>query len=356
MLEYLVAAVLVLASSAPTQGQSADVANPVDAQTGSPPSTPFVIKPESVMVPANGTSARHVRVKIEASFIEIRPDDFNALDFNQYGAVIPLAGSTNLIPSATADPDDPFSNAPASTRTSPYGAYDYGLPPIRRVGSFDVRAAILALSQKTDTNILVDPVNVTVFSGNPANISVAQELRFPKSSGAPNSTANKDRPADAPVEFTTRKVGVELHVTATVDADGKTINLSVEPRVTEFEGFVEYGVQGVASRNGMLPATAKIIATLPATTNYPSGFYQPVFSVHEIPANRVVQDGDTLVLGEMTPGVRVGEFNTPAPEEIKKAVDKLLDSETDANNSLPPKGGSKGKRRMLVFITAKIVP
>ena len=43
----------------------------------------------------------------------------------------------------------------------------------------------------------------------------------------------------------TRNVGVEMTVTPNVENDD-TISLILEPRVTEFEGFVEYGGPSVA--------------------------------------------------------------------------------------------------------------
>ena len=72
-----------------------------------------------------------------------------------------------------------------------------------------------------------------------------------------------------PQEFTTRNVGVELRVTPTVEEDDHSISLDLNPKVTEFEGFVEYGGPSVAISGG-------------TTVTVPPGFYQPIFAVREL--------------------------------------------------------------------------
>ncbi len=85
----------------------------------------------------------------------------------------------------------------------------------------------------------------------------------------------------------TRNVGVEMTVTPNVENDD-TISLILEPRVTEFEGFVEYGGPSVA-----LDGSG-------TTVTVPAGFYQPIFSVREITTEVTVFDGATVVMGGLT--------------------------------------------------------
>ena len=85
------------------------------------------------------------------------------------------------------------------------------------VGEFDVSAAVRALSQRQGTDLLSSP-KLTVLSGNPANITVAQELRYPQSYGEIQSqvgtgavaggAAGVTITAGTPQEFTARNVGV----------------------------------------------------------------------------------------------------------------------------------------------------
>ena len=124
----------------------------------------------------------------------------------------------------------------------------------------DVDLAIRALSRKSGSDLMSAP-KVTVLSGKRATITVAQELRYPESYGDIESTVSSSGgsssltgstggsaisiTAGTPQDFVTRNVGVEMTVTPNVENDD-TISLILEPRVTEFEGFVEYGGPSVA--------------------------------------------------------------------------------------------------------------
>jgi len=206
------------------------------------------------------------------------------------------------------------------------------------LGSFDVTASIRALSQNSGTDLLSAP-KVTVLSGNPANIAVAQELRYPQSYGevqsqvsTGNGTGGVTITAGTPQDFTTRNVGVELNVTPTVEEDDYSISLDLRPKVTEFEGFVEYGGQSVAISGG-------------TTVSVPSGFFQPIFSVREISTKVTVWDGATLVMGGLT------------REEVKKVNDKVpvLGDLPFVGRIFQSKGESSSKRNLLIFVTANLV-
>jgi len=165
------------------------------------------------------------------------------------------------------------------------------------VGEFDVNGIIRALSQKHGTDLLSAP-RVTVLSGNPATITVAQEMRYPQSFGQTQSqvgtgsasgggSAGVAIRAGTPQDFTSRNAGVELRVTPTVEEDGVSISLDLNPKVTEFDGFVEYGGSSIAISGG-------------TTVTLPSGFYQPLFSVRDISTKVTIWDGATLVMGGLT--------------------------------------------------------
>lgn len=211
------------------------------------------------------------------------------------------------------------------------------------IGEFDVTATIRALSQKSGTDLLSSP-KVTVLSGNPANIVVAQELRYPQSYGETQSTVSAGNSGGSaisitsgtPQEFTVRNVGVELKVTPTVEEDDYSISLDLNPKVTEFDGFVEYGGQSVALTSSGLSST---------TVTVPSGFYQPIFSTREVTTKVTVWDGATLVLGGLT------------REEVKKSNDKVpvLGDIPFIGRAFRSKGESTSKRNLLIFVTANLV-
>lgn len=211
------------------------------------------------------------------------------------------------------------------------------------VADFDVNAIVRALSQKQGTDLLSAP-KVTVLSGNPANIVVAQELRYPQSFGeiqsqvgSSNSSGSSGSAgvtvtAGTPRDFATRNVGVELRVTPTVEEDDYSISLDLNPKVTEFEGFVEYGGPSLAISSGK-------------TVTVPPGFYQPIFSVREVSTKVTLWDGATLVMGGLT------------REEVRAVHDRvpILGSIPILGRAFRSKGESAQKRNLLIFVTANLV-
>lgn len=180
---------------------------------------------------------------------------------------------------------------------------------------------------------------VTVLSGKRAHIVVAQEMLYPESYGDIESTVSAGDTGGAaisitsgtPQDFTKRNVGVELSVTPNVENDD-TISLILEPRVTEFEGFVEYGGPSVA-----LAGTT--------TVTVPAGFYQPIFSTREITTEVTVFDGATVVMGGLTRDeVRTVNDRVPILGDIP-GVGRLFRSE----------GETRQKRNLLIFVTANLV-
>jgi general secretion pathway protein D len=214
------------------------------------------------------------------------------------------------------------------------------------VAGADVDLALNALSRKTGSDLMSAP-KVTVLSGKRATITVAQELRYPESYGDIESTVssggggNNDSgsnggggisiTAGTPQDFVTRNVGVEMTVTPNVENDD-TISLILEPRVTEFEGFVEYGGPSVAMQGEL-------------TVTVPAGFYQPIFSVREITTEVTVFDGATVVMGGLT------------RDEVKTVNDKVpfFGDIPGIGRLFRSEGESRQKRNLLIFVTANLV-
>jgi general secretion pathway protein D len=190
---------------------------------------------------------------------------------------------------------------------------------------------------------------VTVLSGKRATITVAQELRYPESYGdiesqasggsSNNSSNNNDSrgsgsvtiTAGTPQDFVTRNVGVEMSVTPNVENDD-TISLILEPRVTEFEGFVEFGGPSIAISGD-------------TTVTVPAGFYQPIFSTREITTEVTVFDGATVVMGGLT------------RDEVKTVNDKVpvLGDIPGLGRLFRSEGETRQKRNLLIFVTANLV-
>ncbi len=272
---------------------------------------------------------------------------FNSSSSGVQGGIIRPRGVIETSDGGTAVTDEinlPIVNhPPAIPGTNNLGLAASPLATITGIlGEFDVNAVVRALSQKSGTELLSAP-KLTVLSGSQATITVAQELRYPQSFGQVQSqvgtgsasgggSAGVAITAGTPQEFTMRNVGVELKVTPTVEEDDNSISLDLNPKVTEFEGFVEYGGQSVAVSGG-------------TTVTVPSGFFQPIFAVREVTTKVTIWDGATLVMGGLT------------REDVKKVSDKVpvIGSLPGIGRLFRSRGESTQKRNLLIFVTANLV-
>ena len=104
-----------------------------------------------------------------------------------------------------------------------------------------------------------------------------------------------------------RKTGVLIEVEPVISEDGRTIELTISPELTEFEGFVNYGspINKPAS-SSVLPLQLGASAT--GATSYipisqgeqlitPNYILQPVFKVQKVVTGVKIYDGATVVLG-----------------------------------------------------------
>ena len=209
--------------------------------------------------------------------------------------------------------------------------------------SLQCSVLIRALEQHAGSDLMSAP-KLTVLSGKTAEITVAMELRYPQNYGdthsevgigssaiGANSAAGVTITAGTPKDFAMRNIGVEMSVTPIVEADD-TISLQLEPKVTEFEGFVEYGGVNVAVSSN-------------TTVTVPSGFYQPIFSTRELHTEVNIFDGATVVMGGLT------------REEVKEVRDKvpILGDIPLLGRLFSSKGSTTQKRNLLIFVTAHTI-
>lgn len=208
------------------------------------------------------------------------------------------------------------------------------------VDGVDLAVVMRALERQSGNDLLSAP-KVTVLSGKTAEIVVAEEFRYPQYYGdataevgggdSTSGSAGVAITAGTPRDFITRNIGVEMEVTPTVE-DDDAISLRLRPKVTEFEGFVEYGGSSVAIASD-------------TTVSVPSGFYQPVFSVRRLQTEVTIWDGATVVMGGLTRehAIRIKD-KVPLLGDLP-LIGRLFRSE----------GESTQKRNLLVFVTAKLV-
>jgi general secretion pathway protein D len=210
------------------------------------------------------------------------------------------------------------------------------------LNGYSVQTIVNALEQTQGADLMSAP-KVTVLSQKTAQIVVAQQLRYPtefsntqsqvgNSGGSINGGgAGVTITAGTPSSFEVEEVGVVMEVTPTVE-DDDSISLRLEPRVTEFEGFIEYGGTSVAISSG-------------TTVTVPSGFIQPVFSVRQVRTEVTIFDGATVVLGGLTrEQVETVHDSVPVLGDIP-LFGKLFQS----------KGETSQKRNLMIFVTANLI-
>lgn len=238
----------------------------------------------------------------------------------------------------------PFSVAPGEPANTLDLGLSAGSPALFAttgvLGPLDLTFVINALQRQSSTDLLSSP-RVTVMSGKQAQITVAQEFRYPERYGEPQVQASAGSQgggaatsvaSGVPEDFTMRNLGVELSVTPTVEPNDK-INLSLSPQVTEFEGFVAYGGPNIAIAQGSDPVQA------------PSGYFQPIFSVRSVETEVTVFDGATVVLGGLT------------REEVKAFKEKvpLLGDLPLVGRLFRSEGETAQKRNLIIFVTANLI-
>lgn len=215
---------------------------------------------------------------------------------------------------------------------------------IGSIGSYDLSIFLKAIEQSSGTDLMSAP-SLTVLDGKTAIIKIAQLLRYPQSYGDTQSNVGSQGggqngggggsgvtiTAGTPQDFTVQEVGVTLEVTPTVGADD-SIALNLKPKVTEFEGFVEYGGTSVAISGS-------------TTVTIPSGFFQPIFTTREVSTDVTVFDGATVVIGGLT------------REEVKTVNDKvpILGDIPLIGAAFRSTGKSTTKKNLTVFVTANLV-
>ena len=221
------------------------------------------------------------------------------------------------------------------------------------LGIREATLLVNALKRKQGTDLLSAP-RVTVMDGQPAIITVAQEFIYPirwqpqggGGGGGPGQQGGGIQfPQPAIPDFGAvgpedevdgfREVGVVLNVTPQIEKYN-SIHLELNPKVTEFDGFIEYGGSQIASVQSF--SGTGIVTS-------PSGILMPIFSVRKVSTTVTIFDGATVIIGGLT------------REEVKTVNDKIpvLGNIPLIGRLFQSHGESYQKRNLLIFVTASIV-
>jgi len=256
-----------------------------------------------------------------------------------------VAGLTNPINGALEQPINLQQNIPTLPNTINVGtsASDAFSGILGVVEGYKVSLILDMLDQKQGSDLMSAP-KITVLSQKDAKITVAQILRYPNTFGSIQSQVSQASgngggggsggvtvTAGTPEDFVDQEIGVVMDVIPTVEEDD-SITMHLEPKVTEFEGFIEYGGTSIAIQSGT-------VATVP------SGFIQPIFDVRHIMTDVTIFDGATVVMGGLT------------RDEVKTVEDKvpILGDIPLIGRAFRSKGESSEKRNLMIFVTANLI-
>jgi len=166
------------------------------------------------------------------------------------------------------------------------------------VNGSDFQMLMRGLDQKKGVDLMANP-SVVTRSGQAASVHIVREFIYPteyEPPELPNSVGNTVgrtpvTPA-TPTAFQKRDVGIVLEVLPTVSADKRFVEIDLNPSITDFDGFVNYGSPINASATSALgkPSTVEV------TKN---AILMPVFSTQRTKTNLTVADGSTIVIGGM---------------------------------------------------------
>lgn len=182
-------------------------------------------------------------------------------------------------------------------------------------GSLDgahVQALMRGLDQKKGVDVMSKPSIVTR-SGQASSIVISREFIYPTEYEPPQlagigssqsvGTTQTATPAN-PSAFQKRDVGISLEVLPVVDSGKQFITVTLNPSLSNFDGFVNYGSPINSVTQGTLGAE-----TFTLTEN---AILMPVFSDQKLSTQVDVADGATMVLGGlMKDSVQNVEDRTP---------------------------------------------
>lgn len=184
------------------------------------------------------------------------------------------------------------------------------------------QTVLRGLAQKKGIDVNASP-SVTTKNGLKATVEVTRELIYPTEFDPPQlpqgggggvgggGTSALIATPTTPTAFEMRKTGVELEVEPVIADDG-SVELTITPSLTEFEGFVNYGspINSPNSSNFQILTLAgggqTIIPFLtPERLLTANKILQPIFKSQKVTTGVKIWDGATIVLG----GAKVQRHN-----------------------------------------------
>jgi general secretion pathway protein D len=315
------------------------------------------------------------QITIEARFVEVSQSDTRALGFNW------ILGNTLIGPNggtAVAGGTQPqFNTGLPPTAANPAGTFPFPgvtpnpIPPAVTDGNFtqglrnmanapalfsvtgiltdpQFKVVITALDQREGTDLMFAP-RVTTLSGRQTQIKavlvqtiitgISQNGQTGGGTGGAavtvggggGGTVAAQQPTTQPFEF-----GPVLDVIPYVSADGHTIQMTIIPTLTRFDGYDDPGVYTSQIQSGSGNTVGNAL-TLPTPL--------PRFQLRQVATSVNVWDGQTVVIGGLL------------SETVRKVKDKvpILGDLPYLGRFFRSESQSTQKRNLIIFVTPTII-
>lgn len=181
-----------------------------------------------------------------------------------------------------------------------------GLQNLGILSADQATALLQKLSQQKGVDLMSAP-SVTTKSGQKATVEVVREFIYPTEFDPPKQMG-KDQPVipTTPTAFEMRPVGVRMELNPIMMDDG-SIDLTLTPEVTSFEGFMDYGksIEKPGDASGAVLTENKI--------------QQPIFHSLKTTTTVTMQPGQSIVFG----GLGSPE-NAPLTDRLPKTKDLIF--------------------------------
>ncbi len=205
------------------------------------------------------------------------------------------------------------------------------------VGDATIQMLMRGLDQKTGVDLMAQP-SVTTRSGQAASIFIVEEFIYPTEyeppelpeGGGGGFGGGGGGPSIAtpatPTAFEKRDLGIILEVLPVADANRRYVDVTLNPEMVEFDGFINYGSPiNSISNNFLGPVTTQLSE---------NAILMPIFSTRKVDSNLVVADGATIVIGGMLKQeVTDVKDKTPVLGDIP-LVGRLFQSEANSTRSI----------------------
>lgn len=223
------------------------------------------------------------------------------------------------------------------------------------------------MAQKTGVDLMSRPSVITK-SGQQATVEVVREFIYPTEFDPPQIPTNVGGGNNngggggggttivsipvtptTPTAFETRNVGVRLNVEPVISDDGRSVDLTLTPEYTEFDGFVNYGspIYSVSPNVPILDIFGNLLGTIPSSRLEltPNIISQPIFSTKKITTSVKIYDGATVVLGGLVSDQSIMMDDKVPVIGSMPYVGKLFQSKVE----------QKRTKNLVMFVSVKVV-